>query len=58
MHGWSREKYHRHGVSALEEDSWGDSGDVGGEDGGGGGSGRESHGGRRRVDPMEVCAVL
>ena len=49
-----REKYHRRGVSALEEDSWG--GSDGG--GGGGGGGREPRGRRSRVDPMEVHAKV
>ncbi|CAN0425572.1 unnamed protein product, partial [Ectocarpus sp. 12 AP-2014] len=50
-----REKYHRRGVSALEEDSWEGSQNEHGEGGGSGGGGRDSTGRRRRrVDPMEV----
>lgn len=51
--GERREKYHRRGISALEEDSWEGSRNERG--GGGGGGGRDSTGRRRRrVDPMEV----
>lgn len=50
-----RERYHRRGVGALEEEGIGWGGE---EEGRGGGDGRHGERSRRMVDPMEVRKTI